>query len=235
MQYDSSMQEMTYAGSARLTFIKKTYAHLAGAILAFVALETVLLQTITEKQIMSVFGSSSWSLLIVMLAFWGASYVAQMLAQSDSSAALQYVGLGLYVVAESVIFLPILYVATHYMKDPNLIPAAGALTLCVFAGLTISVFVTGKDYSFLAPALSVGSMLIFGLVICSMIFGFSLGLIFSFAMVGFMSAYILYETSQIMLNFPTNKHVAAALMLFSSVATLFFYILRILMAFSSRD
>jgi FtsH-binding integral membrane protein len=68
-----------------------------------------------------------------------------------------------------------------------------------------------------------------------MIFGFSLGLIFSFAMVGFMSAYILYETSQVMLNFPTNKHVAAALMLFSSVATLFFYILRILMAFSSRD
>ena len=235
MNYDSSMQEMTYAGSARLTFIKKTYAHLAGAILAFVALETVLLRTITEQQIMSVFGSSSWSLLIVMLAFLGASYVATMLAQSDSAPAIQYVGLGLYVVAESLIFLPILYVATHYMKDPNLIPAAGALTLCVFAGLTISVFVTGKDYSFLAPALSVGSMLIFGLIICSMIFGFSLGLIFSFAMVGFMSAYILYQTSQVMLNFPTNKHVAAALMLFSSVATLFFYILRILMAFNSRD
>ncbi len=235
MNYDSSMQEMTYASSARLTFIKKTYAHLAGAILAFVALETVLLRTITEQQIMSVFGGSSWSILIVMLAFWGASYVATMLAQSDSAPAIQYVGLGLYVVAESLIFLPILYVATHYMKDPNLIPAAGALTLCVFAGLTISVFVTGKDYSFLAPALSVGSMLIFGLIICSMIFGFSLGLIFSFAMVGFMSAYILYETSQVMLTFPTNKHVAAALMLFSSVATLFFYILRILMAFNSRD
>ena len=105
MNYDSSMQEMTYAGSARLTFIKKTYAHLAGAILAFVALETVLLQTITEKQIMAVFGGSSWSILIVMLAFWGASYVAQILAQSDSSAALQYVGLGLYVVAESLIFV----------------------------------------------------------------------------------------------------------------------------------
>jgi FtsH-binding integral membrane protein len=151
MQYDSSMQEMTYAGSARMTFIKKTYAHLAGAILAFVALETVLLQTINEKQIMAVFGGSSWSILIVMLAFWGASYVAQMLAQSDSSAALQYVGLGLYVVAEGLIFLPILYVAKNYMSDPNLIPAAGALTLCVFAGLTISVFATGKDYSFFGP------------------------------------------------------------------------------------
>ncbi len=237
MQYDSGVQDLAYEGSntARLTFIRKTYAHLAGAILAFVALETVLLKSITEQQIMSIFGASPWSLLIVMLAFWGASWVATQWAQSDSSPAMQYMGLGLYVVAESFIFLPILYVATHYIKDPNLIPAAGAMTLCVFAGLTISVFTTGKDYSFLAPALSVGSMIVFGLIICSMIFGFSLGLIFSFAMVALLSGYILYETSQVMLHFPTDKHVAAALMLFSSIATLFYYILRILMAFSSRD
>ncbi|MEY4613555.1 MAG: hypothetical protein RL179_1528 [Planctomycetota bacterium] len=235
MQYDSEFQEMTYSGTARLSFIRKTYAHLAGAVLGFVVLETLLLNTITEQQIMSVFGRSSWAPLIIMLAFWGASYVAQMLAQSDSSPAIQYAGLGLYVVAESLIFLPILYIATHYINDKSLIPAAGALTMCVFAGLTISVFATGKDYSFLAPALSVGSMLILGLIVCSLIFGFSLGLIFSFAMVGFMSGYILYETSLVMLHFPTDKHVAAALMLFSSVATLFFYILRILMAFNSRD
>jgi FtsH-binding integral membrane protein len=33
----------------------------------------------------------------------------------------------------------------------------------------------------------------------------------------------------------TDQHVAAALMLFSSVATLFWWILRILMAFSDRN
>ena len=63
---------------------------------------------------------------------------------------------------------------------------------------------------------------------------FHLGLFFSFAMVALMSGYILYESSMILKHFPTNHPVAAAVMLFSTVATLFMWILRILMELS-RD
>lgn len=47
--------------------------------------------------------------------------------------------------------------------------------------------------------------------------------------------HILYYTSQVMLHYRTDQHVAAALALFAAVATLFWYILRIVMAVSSRD
>ncbi len=216
---------------ARLAFIRRTYAHLAGAVLAFIALEAMLLQVVSEQTIASVFFRSPISWLVVLLAFWAASWIAQVWARSETSVALQYVGLGLYILAEAILFLPILLVATHY-TDPYLIPTAGILTLAVFGGLTLSVFMTKKDYSFLRPILSVGSMIALGVIICACIFPINLGLFFAFAMVALLSGYILYETSAVVLHYPTHMHVSAALMLFASVATLFWYILRILMILS---
>ena len=74
----------------------------------------------------------------------------------------------------------------------------------------------------------------FGLIIASMLFGFQLGLWFSFAMVALASASVLYSTSNIMKYYSTNMHVAAALSLFASVATMFYYILRILIQLDRR-
>jgi FtsH-binding integral membrane protein len=82
---------------------------------------------------------------------------------------------------------------------PRAIPTAGILTLGVFGGLTLSVFVTKKDYSPLRPILCVGSLIALGVIVAGVILGFPLGLFFSFAMVALMSGYILYYTSQVML------------------------------------
>jgi FtsH-binding integral membrane protein len=138
-------------------------------------------------------------------------------------------------VAEAIIMLPLLWIAAHF-SDKTLIPTAGILTLAVFGGLTLAAFTSRKDFSILGPILSVGFMIALGVIIAGLIFGFTLGLFFSFAMVALLSGCILFQTSQIMYHFPTDKYVAAALMLFSSIATLFWYILRILMILnSSRD
>jgi FtsH-binding integral membrane protein len=221
---------------ARAAFIRRTYGHLAGSVLAFIGLEALLLQVVTQNDIVRLFGHGPMGMLFVLLAFWGASYIAQVWARSETSAALQYAGLALYIVAEAVIFLPLLYIATNYLQDKTLIPKAGILTGAVFGGLTMSVFVTRKDYSFLGPVLCVASWITFGVIIAAVMFGgFSLGLFFSFAMVALISGYILYQTSAVLLHMRTDQHVAAALMLFSSVATLFYYILRILMALSNRN
>jgi FtsH-binding integral membrane protein len=235
MPYDYEMDARLPAESvtsARVTFIRRTYAHLAGAVLAFIGIEALLLQVVPEQTVLRLFASSPMSWLVVLLAFWAASWIAQVWARSETSVALQYVGLGLYVLAEAVIFLPILFVATHF-TDPYLIPAAGILTLAVFGGLTLSVFLTKKDYSFLRPILCVGSMIALGVIVCASIFPqITLGLFFSFAMVALLSGYILFQTSAVVLHYPTNMYVSAALMLFASVATLFWYILRILMLLS---
>ena len=68
-----------------------------------------------------------------------------------------------------------------------------------------------------------------------MIFGFSLGLVFCAAMVALAAGFIIYDTSNIIHRYGTNEHVAASLALFASVALLFYYILRIFMAFGRDD
>lgn len=246
MRYGDELQypvdrDISYGGQvadARVLFIQRVYAHLAGAVLAFVALEALLVNTVSFKTVLALCGGGSgWGFLFVLLAFMGASWLANTWARSETSPAMQYLGLGLYIVAEAVIFLPLLFIATHMMGSQGqyIIWQAGILTLMVFGGLTMSVFLTKNDYSSLGPILCVGSWIAFGVIIAGIAFGFTLGLFFCFAMVALLCGYILYETSQVVLHWPTHLHVAAALMLFSSVATLFWYILRILMILNSRD
>jgi FtsH-binding integral membrane protein len=105
----------------------------------------------------------------------------------------------------------------------------------VFAGLTAVVFLTGKDFSFLRTALWLGGFIALGFGICACLFGFSLGLVFSVAMVALASGYILYDTSNVLHHYRIGQHVAAALALFASVALLFYYIVRIVLSLTSRD
>lgn len=215
---------------ARAAFIRRTYAHLAGAIFAFIAIEALLLSLPGIGNILPMM-VSGYNWLLVLGAFMVVGWVAQNWAQSSTSPGTQYAGLALYVVAEAIIFLPLLYIADTFA--PGAIASAGVLTLATFGGLTMAVLLTRRDFSYLGPILSVGGFLALGFIVAAVLFGFSLGLIFSFAMVALVSGYILYYTSQILHHYRTDQHVAAALALFASVATLFWYILQITMA--SRD
>ncbi len=224
--------------SARTMFIRKTYLHLAGAILIFTALETFLVNLPGVETFIGtmLFGAGRMSWLIVLVAFMGVSWLANSWARSDTSPGLQYLGLTLYVVAEAVIFLPMLYIADRapVFADEHVIRTAGILTLAVFGGLTVAVFISGRDYSYLRTYLAVGSFLALGFIIASMFVGFGWGLIFCFFMVALASGYIVYQTSNIIHHYRTDQHVAASLALFASVALLFWYILQIVMSSRSR-
>jgi FtsH-binding integral membrane protein len=234
MSYGYEYEMAAQAGrSERAAFIRRTYAHLAGAVLALIGLETVLLNVVDHNTVLQVMFGSRLSWVIVWLAFMAAGWVARAWANSQTSVGLQYLGLGLYVTAWAIMFMPLLIVAKHF--DPNAIPTAAIMTGAVFGGLTLAVFVTRKDYSFLAPILSVGSLIALGVMIAGLAFGFSLGLFFCFAMVALISGCILYNTSNVMLHYRTDQHVGAALELFADVAILFWYILQIVMSVNSRD
>jgi FtsH-binding integral membrane protein len=227
--------------SARAAFIRRTYAHLAGAILAFAAIELVLFSLVPHDMLDRVviqWVSSPISRLIMFVAFIGVGCLARWWAYSGVSATMQYAGLGTYILLQAVIFVPLFWMLTRF-ASPNdataMLTEAGILTLCLFGGLTAVVFITQKDFSFLAPTLTIASFLIFGVIILGMIFGFSLGLWFSFAMVALASAFILYDTSNVLHKFRTDMHVAASLELFASIAVLFYYILMILMQRNSRS
>ena len=235
--YNNAVRGFTVADALpeeRASFIRKTYIHLALAIVAFAGLVAVLVNTPTAEHLArTMTGGYSW--LIVLMAFMGVSWLAHSMALSSTSKPLQYMGLTLFVVAESIIFLPLLFIATYYTADGTLMIAkAGVVTLGLFLGLTAVVFLTGKDFSFLGPILAIGGFVALGFIASGIIFGFTLGSVFAFIMVAFAGAAILYETSNMLHRYNTGQHVAAALGLFASIALLFWYILRIFM-FSNDD
>ena len=102
------------AGSAaRTEFIRQTYLHLAGAVIAFIAIESVLLKSSLGAAISQSLLGTRFGWLLVLGAFMLVGHVAHRWAQSPTSVGMQYAGLGLYVVAESIIMLPLLYVAAQ--------------------------------------------------------------------------------------------------------------------------
>ena len=218
---------------ARAGFIRKTYLHLLGAVLGFAVLEYLLFQLGAVQPMMSLLGASKWSWLIVLGAFMAVSWIASAWANSSTSLAMQYAGLILYVVAEAVIFVPILYIASTFYEGA--ITTAATTTLIMFGGITAFAFISGKNFSFLGGVLTVcgiAAMITIGLAI---VMGFELGLIFTVLMIAFASMFILYETSNVMHQYRVGQHVAASLALFASVALLFWYVLRLVMSFSSED
>ncbi|MEJ7598023.1 MAG: Bax inhibitor-1 family protein [Kofleriaceae bacterium] len=240
-----------------MTFLRKTYAHLGGALIAFAIVTGLIMKFATSFS----WGFSKWALkgqwnwIGVIVLFMICGYVAERLARSESSRGLQYAGLGLEVVAWSILLQPILWIlmlkfSTYTPGQMAAIQQGGmtpvlngaaaeilwqsvVVTLVIFIGLTLTVFLTKKDFSFLRGVLVIATFGALGVIIASALFGFSLGIIFVGFMILLMAGYILYQTSMVMRDFPPTAHVAAALMLFSTIATLFWYVLQLFMG--SRD
>lgn len=211
----------------KASFYRKTYQHVALAILAFILLETILIKTVPVEYIAWMFSGKYIWLFIIGL-FWLGSVISTNMSFHPSRER-QYLGLGLYVVLQAIIFLPMILIASSYAGG-EMITQAAVITLFMFTGLTAVVFFTKTDFSFLRTIIVVGGFVALGTIIVGAIFGFNLGLWFSVGMVVLASASILYQTDQIKNNYGTQQYVGAALQLFSSVMLLFWYVLRILMS-----
>ena len=211
--------------SDRSEFIWKTYAHVVGAILAFAGVEVYFFQSgvaaaIAEPMI------NNWLMVIggFMLVGWGATRVAHRI----QSTAGQYAAFAVFIVAEAIIFAPMLYIANA--MAPGAIESAAGVTLLGSVGLVATAMITRKDFSFLRGMLVWMGMLAMVAIVGSIIFGFHMGTWFSVAMIGFAGAAVLYDTSNIMHHYPQDKYVAAAMALFASIALMFWYVLRLFMS-----
>lgn len=215
----------------RADFIKRTYLHLGGAVIAFVLLEAVFMNTVGPV-LLGLMGGNRWAPLLFIGAFMAVSWLARSWAQSDASPQLQYAGLALYVVAEAAIFAPLLLIADQFSVEGESIPLmAGLITGVIFIGLTAITLISRADFSWMGRMLWVVGLGAVAAALCGAIFNFSLGMWFSVAMVVLAAGYILYDTSNVLHHYRTNQHVAASLALFASVALLLWYVVRILIAF----
>jgi FtsH-binding integral membrane protein len=214
--------------SSRARFISRTYGHLFAAIAAFTAIEVFLFSTGMAEPMAEAMLSRNW--LLVLGGFMIVGYFASWAAARAKSPAAQYAALGAYVVAEALIFVPMLYIADNIA--PGAISSAAVVTLIGFAGLTAIAVSSGKDFSFLGVFLKWGGIVALLLIVGSVLFGFELGTFFSVAMVAFAGGAILFSTSKILRTYPEDRYISASLELFASVALMFWYVLRL---FMSRD
>ncbi|MBG49413.1 MAG: permease [Pseudozobellia sp.] len=214
---------------ARVAFYRKTYAHLAAAVLLFVLVETLFFQIDAIISLaLSLTGGISW--LLLLGGFMLITNYAEKMALRSNDKNMHYAGLVLYVVAEAFIFIPLIFIAT-VMADGGafqILNQAAVLTLSLFTGLSAVVFLTKKDFSFLKSILTIGFFIALGLIVAGALFGFDLGLWFSVGMVVLASGSILYQTSNLIHKYNENQYVAASLGLFASLMLLFWYILSIL-------
>lgn len=207
---------------SRATFINRTYGHLFAAIIGFTLIEMYLFNSGLAVHIAQGMLGVSW--LLVLGGFMIVSWFASRVAQTATSMGAQYAALAAFVVAEALIFVPLLYVAQAYA--PGVIQSAATVTLLGFAGLTTVAFVSRKDFSFLGSLLRWGFVIALVLIVASLLFGFHLGTFFSVAMIALAGGAILYDTSNVLHTYPQERYVAAALQLFASIALLFWYVLR---------
>jgi len=209
----------------RSDFIWKCYAHVVGAILAFAAIEVYFFQSGIAERIAMPMLNNWWMVLgVFILAGWGATHVAHRVESKNA----QYAAFAAFVVLESLIFAPMLFIAS--IRAPGIIDSAAGVTVLGCVGLIATVMVTRKDFSFLRGMMVWLFFLALAAIVGSLIFGFELGTWFSVAMIGFAGAAILYDTSNILHHYPQDKYVAASMQLFASIAMMFWYILRLFMS-----
>ena len=230
----SSSQTNTAERESR--FLVRAYANLTGAVLLFAVLEALIFAFVGSEPILRLLAASPRGVGFGMLGLCilGPMGVNAIIAKSKSRVG-HYVALATYVVLYTLIFLPILTIAANFCGTAIIGQAIG-LTIALFIALTSAVFMTRADFSFLRSGLVFVGIAAFILIVASLIFGFELGAWFSAVMILFACGYILYDTSNMLQASDVDEScdVLAALNLFGSVMTLFFYILRLLMAFNRR-
>lgn len=217
---------------SRSVFITRTYTHVVGGILAFILLEMGLFESglagpIARYMIVGV----PW--MLILGAFMLTGWLATRTAQTSTSVPMQYFAYGVYIVAEALIFVPMLYVAN--LKAPGALDSAVLVTALGAGGLMVVAHRTRKDFSFLRAILMWGFWIAILAIIGGLVFGFQLGTWFSVAMIGFAGAAVLYDTSNVIHHYPEDRYVAAALQLFASIALMFWYVLRLFMGGGNRN
>jgi len=223
--YSQSIPVIQLGSESRGRFISRTYNHLFSAIVAFTLIEVALFKSGLAEPMAKAMLGTSW--LLVLGGFVLVSWIARGAAHRAGSRAAQYAALAGYVLAQAIIFVPLLWMADKYA--PGAISSAAAITLAAFTGLTLVAFGTRKDFSFLRGILFWGGIVALALIVGGIAFGFQLGTFFSVAMVGLAGAAILYNTSNVIHHYPEDRYVAASLELFADVALMLWYVLRIVM------
>ena len=206
-------------------FLCLTYGHLLAAVVVFVLAEVALFRGGIAQPMARAMYRVPWPFILGAYIILG--WLASRAAHRVRSLGAQYAALSVYVAIKVVIFVPLLYQADRFA--PGALASAALVTLAGFAGLSWIGARTRADLGLLRPYLIWGGFVALLLILTAWLYGWRLGTWFSVGMIALAGASVLYDTQKIhRRRVRSNRHVAAALRLFASIAMMFWYSLRLM-------
>ena len=198
----------------RLTFIKKVYSLLA--------------MSMGTAAIGAYLGSGPLLLLVApnMMLFFILQFALIIFASFASRRpGLNMVALFSFTTVSGLTLGPLLY-----QVGPSIAAEAFALTAITFAGLSLYVVYSKKDFSFMSGFLMTGLIVVIvgGLLNMFFIQSGMMHFVMSGASVLLFSGFILYDTSNILRYYGTDEYVSATLALYLDILNLFIALLSIL-------
>lgn len=219
-----SQPVITLPEDDRIAFMGRVYQHLGLALAAFVAFEFLLFTSGMAERLYDFVAGSGAAWLLILGAFMVGGWLTTQATFDLSNPARQYGGLFGQAALYSIIFAPFLYYV-FTVEGGGDVWTAAVITALGFAGLSATAWVTRRDLSFIRPLLIWGGVAALLVIVGAVLFGAQLGTWFSVAMIALMGASILYNTQQILHRYPAEAHVGAAVNLFGSLMTMFWYVL----------
>lgn len=198
----------------RLTFIKKVYSLLA--------------MSMGTAAVGAYLGSGPLLLLVApnMMLFFILQFALIIFASFASRRpGLNMVALFSFTTVSGLTLGPLLY-----QVGPSIAAEAFALTAITFAGLSLYVVYSKKDFSFMSGFLMTGLIVVIvvGLLNMFVIQSGEMRFMMSGASVLLFSGFILYDTSNILRYYGTDEYVSATLALYLDILNLFIALLSIL-------
>ena len=198
----------------RLAFIKKVY--------------TLLAMSMGSAAVGAYLGSGPLLLLVApnMMLFFILQFALIFFASFASRRpGLNMVALFSFTTVSGLTLGPLLY-----QVGPSIAAEAFALTAITFAGLSLYVVYSKKDFSFMSGFLMTGLIVVIvgGLLNMFFIQSGMMHFVMSGASVLLFSGFILYDTSNILRYYGTDEYVSATLALYLDILNLFIALLSIL-------
>lgn len=205
---DSSLTE-------RLAFLKKVYGLLAISVFTAAGASYMTLTTPSFLQMVA------RNQFIFLALFIGTFFFAQWARKKEGMAT---VALFSFTIISGITVTPSVY----YFGD--VVVEALVLSGITFAALSFYAITTKKDLSFLGGMLTTALIVMIVGGLLNMFFFQSSAISFAYSAIGVVvfSGFILYDTQNILRNYPTDEYISATLSLYLDVLNLFLMLLRIL-------
>lgn len=214
----------------RAAFLQLTYLHFVATVIGFAVIEVILLKMKATERAITFMLEANW--LLILGAFMVVAWLAIRLAHRARALPAQYGALVVFLLAQAVIFAPLLHIALT--MSPDIVSQASVATLGGFGFVTALVLLIRKEFVFVKALLLWCGLLGASVFVASFLTSLPFHAYIITAVIAAAGVTIFHVTTKILHSYPEDRYVAASLELFASIGLMFWFVLRLVLPRRSR-